>query len=263
MGGKTESVLKPLPAEKLCNKWGEGNPINGDGPLGNQNKERMHYIGSDREELVKTVQMMLKTLGYDLGTSGPDGNGIDGYFGDTTEEAMIDFQMKNKDWDGELLKEEGLVGPRTSDALNRAMVGKLYKNNRKNYKWYDHYQTPEKLVDGKPYLTVTSEFFTKGLLIQPGKSQKGKVFLADQISMVQKPFELTLEMGEDKPWTKEDYLVILDSQDKVAFQSCLGDGKLIGSRRLFAFNNCIKNERYRGELRFRHRVFVLFEHMIL
>lgn len=173
MGGETESVLKPLPAEKLCNKWGEGNPINGDGPLGNKNKEKMHYIGDDKEELVKTVQMMLKTLGYDLGTSGPDENGIDGYFGDTTEEYVIDFQRKNKDWDGEALKEEGVVGPRTADALNRAMVGEQYEK----LKWYDHYPTPKELVEGKPYHTVTSDYLVKSLLIQPRNAKEGKVFL--------------------------------------------------------------------------------------
>ena len=177
MSGETESVLKPLPAEKLCNKWGEGNPINGDGPLGNKNKEKMHYIGSDREELVKTVQMMLKTLGYDLGTSGPDENGIDGYFGDTTEEYVIDFQKKNKDWDGESLKEEGKVGPRSSDALNRAMVGKQYVKQN----WYDYYQTPVKLTSESVLLTATAKALENLVPIEIDDEKKGKVVIVGKI----------------------------------------------------------------------------------
>jgi len=80
----------------------------------------------------------------------------------------VSFQGKNRDWDGKQLKVDGLVGPDTSDALNRAMVGK----------WYDHYQTPEKLVEGKPYHTATTDHMNSGLLIKPGKAKEGKVFLA-------------------------------------------------------------------------------------
>jgi len=166
-----DQQLEPLPAEKLCNAWGEGNPILGNGPLCNEEARHIYYQGNDKKKLVVTLQKMLRTLGYDLGTSGPDNDGVDGDFGDKTEENVIDFQSKSKDWDGEQLNEEGLVGPRTSDALNRAMVGK----------WYDHYQTQEKLVEGKPYHTVTPDFLANGLLIIPGKAKEGKVFLVGKI----------------------------------------------------------------------------------
>ena len=146
--------LEPLPTEKLCNKWGKGNPILGDGALGNEKTGHMYYAGKEKKKLVITLQKMLKTLDYDLGTSGNEKNGVDGIFGDITEEDVLDFQGTNKDWDGKNLKVDGLVCPKTSDALNRAMVGKQYND----YKWYNHYQTPEKLVEGKPYHTVTSKF---------------------------------------------------------------------------------------------------------
>jgi hypothetical protein len=157
----------PLPATKLCNDSPPYNPIKGDGALGNQYRGRMFYKGNDREELVKTLQMMLKMLGYDLGTFGPNKDGVDGKFGDDTEKAVKQFQENNKDWDGNDLKDDGLVGPRTSDALNRAMVGL----------WYEHYQTPKELVEEKPYHTVTSDFLTNGLAIEPYKANKAKVFV--------------------------------------------------------------------------------------
>jgi len=156
----------PLPASKLCNKNPPYNPIQGDGPLGNQYRGRMFYRGDDKEELVTTLQMMLDTLGYDIGTAG-----VDGKFGDDTEKAVRQFQEENKDWEGNKLKVDGLVGPRTSDALNRAMVGR----------WYDHYQTPKELVEGKPYHTVTSEFLINGLSIEPDTTQEAKVFLIGEI----------------------------------------------------------------------------------
>ena len=92
------------------------------------------------------------TLGYDLGTYGPDKDGVDGAFGKLTETAVNYFQENNLDWEANQLKVDALVGPRTSDALNRAMVGR----------WYDHYQTPGELVENKQDHTVTSEFLTKG-----------------------------------------------------------------------------------------------------
>ncbi len=59
---------------------------------------------------------------------------------------------------------DALVGPRTSDALNRAMVGR----------WYDHYQTPGELVDDKPYHTITLEFLTSGLSMKPRTSANAR-----------------------------------------------------------------------------------------
>jgi len=156
----------PLPASKLCNKNPPYNPIQGEGALGNQYSGRMFYRGGDKEELVRTLQEMLTTLGYNIGTAG-----IDGKFGDNTEKAVRQFQEENKDWEGNKLKVDGLVGPRTSDALNRAMVGV----------WYDHYQTPKELVEGKPYHTVTSDFLANGLSIEPGMAQEAKVFLIGEI----------------------------------------------------------------------------------
>ncbi len=163
--------LEPfLPAPDLRNK-----PDGGKGPLGKKD-----FCLKD-PALVKNLQKMLKALDYDLGDYGPDGDGVDGAFGELTENAVTDFQEKNRDWDGEQLKPDGLVGPKTSDAMNRAMVGKSHEGK----KWDDHYQTPKKLVKGKPYYTVTSDFLvTKGLEIESGGAKEAKIFLTTSASKV-------------------------------------------------------------------------------
>jgi murein L,D-transpeptidase YcbB/YkuD len=136
----------PLPAEKLCNKYNNPNPIKGEGALGNETKGKMYYEGKgDKKSLVETLQTMLRDLKkYDLGSFGPNNDGVDGTFGNSTEDAVKQFQKEHKDWDGNALKVDGLVGPETADALNREMVDI----------WYDHYQTPVELVEGVPYHTT-------------------------------------------------------------------------------------------------------------
>ena len=76
----------PLPAPYLKNKSGGGKGLLG----------RPDICPKD-PELVKHLQMMLVTLGYDLGTSGPEKYGVDGSFGKLTETAVNDFQEKNRD----------------------------------------------------------------------------------------------------------------------------------------------------------------------
>jgi hypothetical protein len=156
-----------LPAQDLCNV-SEG----GKGALGNEKTGKMYHQGGDKKRLVEIAQMMLKEQGHDLGTSGPEGDGVDGNFGDSTEKAVKQFQEEHKDWDGNALKVDGLVGPDTADALNREMVGK----------WYRHYQTKEELVKGAQYHTVTSEFLDHGLTVNRGQANQAKIFLAERIA---------------------------------------------------------------------------------
>jgi hypothetical protein len=162
-----------LPAIDLCNSWGLGNPILGKGALGNEKTGRMYYQGEDKKKLVEIAQRMLKELGYNLGTSGPNGDGVDGGFGDFTDKAVRQFQEGYKNWNSDPLKIDGLIGPETSDALNREMVGR----------WYHHYQTPIDLVEGGPYHAVTSEYLIKGKLLETGESKKGKVFIFDPVEI--------------------------------------------------------------------------------
>jgi hypothetical protein len=61
-------------------------------------------------ELIAELQRALTRAGYDPGS--PDGT-----FGQNTEEAVVAFQRANG------LSPDGIVGPKTADALSRAVVG--------------------------------------------------------------------------------------------------------------------------------------------
>lgn len=66
-----------------------------------------------RSDLVEDVQKMLLALGSNLGNTGPDKNGIDGSFGDLTDQAVRQFQGDQQ------LTVDGKVGKDTSHSLNR------------------------------------------------------------------------------------------------------------------------------------------------
>ena len=123
----------PLPALDMRNR-SEG----GKGPL---------KRGDSRSDLVKHLQQMLSALKYDLGDTGPDNDGVDGDFGAKTQIAVEEYQKSYKDWEGKQLLKDGRVGPRTSDALNRTLVGF----------WYDKYETPTELTDTLKLVTVTDK----------------------------------------------------------------------------------------------------------
>jgi peptidoglycan hydrolase-like protein with peptidoglycan-binding domain len=126
-------------------------------------------VGDSRKDLVKRLQFMLLDLGFFLGTTGPTNDGVDGVFGDLTRKAVREFQEKIKDVDGNPLKVDGMVGPRTADALNRAMVGL----------WFDEYRTPIELSSNSTMLTASADKFGKGLIVETTNEVKVlKVVLA-------------------------------------------------------------------------------------
>ncbi|MCZ7358537.1 MAG: peptidoglycan-binding domain-containing protein [Candidatus Methanoperedens sp.] len=140
-----------LPVLKLRNR-SDG----GDGPL------RKGSSG----ELVEQLQMMLRDLGYDIGDPS-----VDGKFGDLTEKAVRQFQEEHKDWEGNLLKVDGLVGPKTSDAFNRMFVGI----------WYDKYKTPEEITKDTLYITVTRNALSAEVSLKSNKdTKKVKVIVEDR-----------------------------------------------------------------------------------
>jgi peptidoglycan hydrolase-like protein with peptidoglycan-binding domain len=63
-------------------------------------------------KVVRQIQTMLVTLGYDLGDSGKNKDGVDGDYGDKTVEAIVDFQF---DYDLDGL--DGVVGKETMTKL--------------------------------------------------------------------------------------------------------------------------------------------------
>jgi hypothetical protein len=79
--------------------------------------------GDDRSDYVTIVQKMLGALGYYLGESGEDNDGVDGVFGEWTRNAVLSFQsLSTDDKTGKPLTIDGLVGPVTIDVLARECV---------------------------------------------------------------------------------------------------------------------------------------------
>jgi hypothetical protein len=69
---------------------------------------------NQKNNLVKEIQKMLVALDYNLGTSGKNSDGVDGDFGQSTFDAVIDFQVDN-----DLIKFDGIVGSETIKKLKK------------------------------------------------------------------------------------------------------------------------------------------------
>jgi len=74
--------------------------------------------GLNRHQEVKALQRALVALGYDLGTEGVFGNGVDGDFGPTTEKAVKQFQKDRGFSDADV---DGIVGQGTFNEFLRAL----------------------------------------------------------------------------------------------------------------------------------------------
>lgn len=116
----------------------------GSGPLIKSDTRRS---SSEQQDLVTQLQYMFKALEYPLGSAGPEKDGVDGVWGDLTGEVVKEFQGKYRDWNKNTLLEDNMVGPRTSDALNRIIVGI----------WFDRYDTPKELTEHNRIVTITDE----------------------------------------------------------------------------------------------------------
>lgn len=66
---------------------------------------------------VENLQRLLLGRGYSLGRFGPKGDGVDGDFGEATQNALKAFQEGNLDADGKKLEVDGKAGPKTWAAL--------------------------------------------------------------------------------------------------------------------------------------------------
>lgn len=156
----------PLPAAKLCNAPGAGkpNPIHGEGPLAS---------GDPRKDLIKHLQTMLKDLNFPLGNTGENKDGVDGSFGQLTSNAVKEFQESHKDWEGNPLAVDRLVGPETSDALNREMVGR----------WYDLHQTPKELTITHVLITATADAIRNKIPVDHADVKEAKIVLVEPLPL--------------------------------------------------------------------------------
>jgi hypothetical protein len=109
---------KPI-EEILPNKWNdfsnnlknaeENKPVTFDNIV----KGLQNIRKGQKGDIVRLLQGMLVYLGYDLGESGKNKNGVDGSFGETTETALKEFQRDNK------INETGILDKNTAIKLKQ------------------------------------------------------------------------------------------------------------------------------------------------
>ncbi len=177
----------PLPSKDLCNK-GVPNPITGDGPL---------EKGDSRKDLVEQLQKMLEFLEYSCGPQGADG-----IFGDNTRKAVLKFQSEHQEYEGKGLKQDGKVGPRTSDALNRCLVGK----------WFGKWLTPKEFITKDKdirekflLLTITQEELKKGEALDTTPEKEAEEIKKARVAIVDYVFE-EVTLGIDLTTTDPAWL---------------------------------------------------------
>lgn len=89
--------------------------------------DRVLQKGMDGAD-VNEWQRFLVGQEYDLGTYGPEGNGVDGDFGNATDQATRDFQDEHVDpLTSRPLDVDGKVGPATTRAANAVLLGNAAK----------------------------------------------------------------------------------------------------------------------------------------
>lgn len=99
-------------------------PAPGTDPAPRQDRVTVYYsvrlplleFGS-KGPAVENLQRLLLGHGYSLGRFGPKGDGVDGDFGDATQNALEAFQKGNVDTEGKELEVDGKAGPKTWAAL--------------------------------------------------------------------------------------------------------------------------------------------------
>lgn len=195
-----ESIDDPrqLPVLRLRNKADDG-----EGPLSKGSKG----------ELVELLHKMLFDLSYNLGDSG-----IDGIFGDLTEKAVAKFQKIHKDWNGKSLKSDGLVGPKTSDSLNRAMVGV----------WYPDYTTQPEATKDKDtlYVTATKDALKKTISLNPKDAKRVKLVLVEQHHV---PIAKRPGPSLEKSWSiehKEGFVDLIGPDNIILWNFDVGSAEL-------------------------------------
>lgn len=71
----------------------------------------------DTGPAVENMQRLLIGHGFNLGDYGPRGDGVDGEFGQATEDALKDFQRRHVDAEGKQLEDDGKCGAKSWAAL--------------------------------------------------------------------------------------------------------------------------------------------------
>jgi Putative peptidoglycan binding domain len=109
----------PISDKVIPNRWEKINKTNNQ-PIKNTSvtfndviKGTQTIKKGDKGDVVNKIQNMLISIGFELGNSGKNKNGVDGDFGQTTENAVKEFQKYN------FLKETGIIDKLTAIQLNK------------------------------------------------------------------------------------------------------------------------------------------------
>lgn len=86
--------------------------------IGGNYEDRIVLQQGDKGSGVEALQQQLKDAGYDLGTGGPNGDGVDSDYGDRTRLAVEAFQRDQGFSEDQI---DGRFGPQTRDALGQAI----------------------------------------------------------------------------------------------------------------------------------------------
>lgn len=125
----TSSIPQNSVTKQISDKIGPGLPLNKYGNTSDNNKNRINAI--------LTLQKTLVDLGYDLGNSGIDNNGVDGYFGDNTEKGVMSFTNGEKElnsnnittFETELFKKEEILKTKDTISYINSFIPKFIKFN--------------------------------------------------------------------------------------------------------------------------------------
>jgi hypothetical protein len=134
--GQTVECSAGVKISKTINKkwevWGVPACVSGEipAPVPPDPDKKPTLRKGDQGASVTELQEDLVKLGYELGTYGPEKNGVDGKFGKKTEDAVKAFQKDHDGPDGKALKIDGVAGSGTWWAIGQAMGTKQEPETR-------------------------------------------------------------------------------------------------------------------------------------
>ena len=130
------------------------------------------YSFGDRNDSIKRYQQILKDLGYNLGNTGPTGDGVDGAFGGKTRSAIKAFQSKNG------VAPTGTLDRATTSLLSKSVKSKDPKDINSYPKCVREFGKPKEYGPGQWSIKGTGfydgyYFYANGRYLAPGTRTKG------------------------------------------------------------------------------------------
>jgi hypothetical protein len=191
----------------------------------NEAQEKAVFTLGDRDAALKPYQLILKSLGYNLGTSGDTKDGVDGDFGQLTKAATKDFQGKNG------LEDDGSIGPLTKAALAKAAAGL-----KSSGKAVPALQGIDKLIQQRMNPIDTFSPYSRDTVAQKYKWLGNSVAAAIKMmgSISERTFEQLADIAKSKALDGKSFIIInkdaaiaalFDADHKLAAKSAIATGR--------------------------------------